>query len=250
MYSILVLLIASFYGQAQNQTDSQDTLKVLFVGNSYTYFNNLPHIVSAISDSTNTKLITKKSTVGGVWLREHWHHKRGLQTRQMIEDGNYDVVVLQEYSMGAVNSPDSLYKYVRLFVNLIKSKGAKPFIFQVWAREKVPQYISELNEAYEKTVDENDIPLIPVGKGWNLSRKLRPDAPLFYKDGTHPGDLGTFLTAAIFVGCLTGEVPEKVYQVPTIRDPEGEAVQLMRLDWLDMIYALKVAQETIDTYWK
>lgn len=249
-YSISLFLITALFGQAQTETVPKDTLNVLFVGNSYTYFNNLSHIVSAISDSTDTKLITKKSTVGAGWLREHWHGKRGLQTKQMIETGNFDVVVLQEYSMGAITSPDSLYKYVKLFADLVKSKGAKPLIFQVWAREKVPQYISELNLAYEKVAKENDIPLIPIGMGWNLSRGLRPDAPLFYKDGTHPGDLGTFLTAAIFVGCITGEVPEEVYQVPTITDQEGETIQLMRLDWLDMIYALKVAQETIDTYWK
>ena len=150
--------------------------------------------------------------------------------------------------MGAINSPDSLFKYVELFVDLIKSKGAKPLLFQVWARKKVPQYISELNVVYDKVAAENNIPLIPVGKGWNLFRNLRPDAPLFYKDGTHPADLGTFLTAAIFVGCITGEVPEKAYQIPTIIDKAGETIQLMRLDWLDMIYALKVSQETIDTY--
>lgn len=225
-----------------------DTLNVLFVGNSYTYFNNLPHIVSVISDSTSTKLITKKSTIGGAWLREHWNGDRGLRTREMIINGNFDLVVLQEYSMGAINSPDSLSKYATLFGDLIRSTGAKPYLFLVWAREKVPQYQAELDAPHEKIAKENGIPLVPVGKAWELALTYRPNAPLFYTDGTHPGDLGTFLTAATFVGALTGEVPEKVYQVPTIYDKEGEYIQLMRLDWLDMIFALKVAKETIDSY--
>ena len=43
-------------------------LKVLFVGNSYTYGYNLPHIVSIMSEECSTKLITQKSVIGGARL--------------------------------------------------------------------------------------------------------------------------------------------------------------------------------------
>jgi len=248
-FQFLLLSLLCFH-ISQGQDIQRDTLSVLFVGNSYTYFNNLQHIVSAISDSTQTKLITKKSTAGGVALREHWNGDRGLRTREMIVNGNFDLVVLQEYSMGAINSPDSLSKYAKKFGDLILSTGAKPYLFLVWAREKVPQYQTELDSVFEQVAKANNIPLIPIGKAWERALNYRPNAPLFYTDGTHPGDLGTFLTAATLVGALTGEVPEKVYQLPTIRDGAGESIQLMRLDWLDMIFALKVAKETIDTHWK
>lgn len=242
----LTLILA----QAQEPPTERDTLNVLFVGNSYTYFQNLPHIVSAISDSTNTKLITQKSTIGGAWLREHWNGDRELKTKQLIQEGDFEIVVLQEYSMGAISSPDSLRKYVKLFSDLIRSTGAEPYLFLVWAREKVPQYQVALDAVYEKVAKENNLTLVPVGKAWELALSYRPNAPLFYSDGTHPADLGTFLTAATFVGILTGEVPEKVYQVPTVKDKNGEFIQLMRLDWLDMIFALKIVQETIDDYKK
>ncbi len=246
LFSLLVLHL----GQAQSKIEKRDTLNVLFIGNSYTYFNNLPHIVSIISDSTNTKLITKKSTIGGAWLREHWNGDRELISKQKIENGNFDIVVLQEYSMGAILSPDSLRKHVKLFTELIRSTGAKPYLFLVWARERVPQYQVELDSVYKQVAKENGITLVPVGKAWDLALKYRPTVPLFFADGTHPGDLGTFLSAATFVGVLTGEVPEEVHRVPTLHDKDGETIELMRLDWLDMIFALKVAQETIDTYWK
>lgn len=240
VFALCVLVGVGLHAQ------SPDTLNVLFVGNSYTYFQNLPHIVSKISDSTSTKLITRKSTVGGAHLYEHWNGLRGMKTRQIIEENRFDAIVFQDHSMEAINNPDSLVKYTKLFADLARRTGAKPYLFLVWAREKVPQYQAELDSVYEAAAQQNGLTLVSVGKAWELARKYRPSAPLFYQDGTHPGDLGTFLSAAVFVGTITGEVPEKVYQVPTITDASGEQIQLMRLDWLDMIFALKVAQETME----
>ena len=235
------LLLITIVSSAQKK----DTLNVLFVGNSYTYYNNLSHIVSLMSDSTDTKLITKKSTRGGAWLHQHWNEERGLRTKTLIQNGNFDTIVFQEYSMGPISEPDSLRKYGKLFADLARSVGAKPYLFLVWAREKVPQYQSELNAPIEVVAKENGMTIIPVGKGWELARGYRPSAPLFNDDGTHPAPLGTFLSAAVVVGTMTGQLPEKYPNVPTLYQPDGEFIQLMRLDWLDMVFAMKVARETL-----
>jgi hypothetical protein len=226
----------------------KDTLKVLFIGNSYTYYNNLPHIVSILSDSTDTKLITKKSTLGGSWLHEHWNGKRNLKTREILTKEKFDIVVLQEYSLGSIQQPDSLRKYVRQFAQLVRKNGAEPMLFLVWAREKVPQYQAELDDPHQFVAKENNMKLIPVGKAWEMARTYRPTAPLFDLDGTHPADLGTFLSAAVIVGAITGQVPKTVPATPTLRDAQGETIELMRLDWLDMIFALKVANEAVEKY--
>ena len=62
----------------------QKELKVLFVGNSYTYGYNLAHIVSIISQETSTLLLTRKSTIGGASLKEHWEGGRELETKKII----------------------------------------------------------------------------------------------------------------------------------------------------------------------
>lgn len=237
-------LLLSLFASAQKK----DTLNVLFIGNSYTYYNNMPHLVSLISDSTDTKIVTRKSTRGDSWLHEHWNGRKAIKTREVLAKEKYDIVVLQEYSMGAINSPDSLRKYVAKFAKLVREYGAEPMLYLVWAREKVPQYQADLNDAYEFVAKENKMLLVPVGKTWELAKKYRPNIQLFDPDGTHPSNLGSFLTAAVFVGAITGQVPEKVYQNPSVRDGRGETIELMRLDWLDMIFALKVAREAVETY--
>ena len=237
-------LLLSLFASAQKK----DTLNVLFIGNSYTYYNNMPHLVSLISDSTDIKIITRKSTLGGAWLHEHWNGKRNLETQKILAQEKYDIVVLQEYSMGAITAPDSLRKYVSQFARLVRKYGAEPMLFLVWAREKVPQYQAELNDPYEFVAKENKMLLVPVGKAWEMAKKYRPNIELYDADGTHPSELGSFLSAAVFVGALTGQVPETVYQVPTVTDGRGESIQLMRLDWLDVIFSLKVAREAVETY--
>ena len=63
----------------------QKELKVLFVGNSYTYGYNLPHIVSIISQETSTLLITRKSVIGGASLKEHWNGGRELKFHILLK---------------------------------------------------------------------------------------------------------------------------------------------------------------------
>ena len=114
---VLAVLLVGISSIAQTKKDS---LNILFVGNSYTYFENMPQIVSLISNMTTTYLVTKKSIIGGARLREHWHSERGLKTKDLIANGDFDYVVLQEYSMGAIQQPDSLRKYAKLFTDFIK----------------------------------------------------------------------------------------------------------------------------------
>jgi hypothetical protein len=223
----------------------QDTLKVLFVGNSYTYFNNLPQLVSIISDSTNTKLLTKKSVGPGAKLSEHWHGKRNLKTKEIIKNGQFDIVILQEQSMTPISQPDSFYTYGHLLCEYIKENDAKPYLFLTWARENVPQYQKDLNKAYGKLSKNNDAKLIPVGPIWEMAKKIRPNVGLFNADGSHPSKLGTFISACIFTKTLTGEMPNNLPRYYTTRDIMEETVELMYLDNLDIIFCQKIADQII-----
>lgn len=221
----------------------QEELRVLFVGNSYTYGNNLPHIVTLISEKTPVKLVTRKSVIGGAHLWEHWNGSRELNTKKLIAEGDFDIVVLQDYSMSAINTPDSTYKYVELFANYNRDHGAKTFLFNTWARKKVPQYQSEIDEVYLKAALANKVTRVPVGPAWELAQELRPSLELFTSDGSHPNSLGTLLTACVFVKAITGSLPEKLPVTYIIRDGNGETVRLMQHDNLDGEFCLRVSRE-------
>ena len=61
----LMTLCLLFLFQNVQAAEKKDTLKVLFIGNSYVYYNNLAHLLTVMSDSMDTKLICTKTTLGG-----------------------------------------------------------------------------------------------------------------------------------------------------------------------------------------
>lgn len=240
IFTILSLISFKLSCLAQ---DKKDTLNILFVGNSYTYFENLPQIISIISESAKVKLVTKKSTIGGAKLSQHWRSEGGLKTREMIKNGDFDIVVLQEQSMGTIVEPDSVLKYTKLFCDYIKKHGAKPYLYLTWAREKVPQYQEIINKVLLQAATENNAKIIPVGKAWALAKQLRPDIELYALDGSHPTNIGTFLTACVFVSTILDELPAKLISEYRINDLYGESVQLMYIDPDDVIFCRLVAEQ-------
>jgi len=57
-----ILLFVVFSNQSF-AFEKKDTVRVLFVGNSYVYYNNLAQMIGLITDSMDTKIICKKSTL-------------------------------------------------------------------------------------------------------------------------------------------------------------------------------------------
>lgn len=224
----------------------QKELKVLFVGNSYTYGYNLPHIVSIISEETSVRLITRKSVIGGASLKEHWLGQRELQTKRIIAEGDFDVVVLQDFSMSAINEPDTSLRYFRLFSDYIRSHGAEPYLFNTWAREKVPQFQDEIDTMYEQAARENDAINVPVGTAWELAMDLRPSVDLFTSDGSHPNELGTMLTASVFVRVICGELPGIVPSLYVIQDAYGETVRLMNHNPEEAEFCRRIGNQVLE----
>ena len=239
----LVFLSVDFNSLAQ---ETSDTLKVLFVGNSYVYVSNIPQLVSLISDSTHTKLLTAKSVVAGAKLSQHWRSERGLRTKELIKIGNFDYVVLQEQSMGTIEQPDSFLIYSKKFSDYIRQNGAQPYFYLTWAREKVPQYQETITNVYNKAAKDNNAGIVPVGESWVLAQKLRPGIELYLDDGSHQSEFGAFLSACVFVKVLTNELPEKLPNVYEILDSKGESVWLTYIEKLDITFCLKVVNKIIE----
>jgi len=239
------LFITIFFFGIANECLAQikkDTLNVLFVGNSYTYYSNLPHLVSLISDSTKVKLITSKSTAGGAKLSDHWYGNKGLKSKEAIINGNYDIVVLQGSSSEAVKKKEEFFKYSKKLSDLVKASGAKPYLYVPWPPKKFPQFQEKITESYQQASKESDCGLVMVGEAWKLAKTLRPDIQLYLPDGSHPTNLGAFLTACAFVNTLSGELPKNLPDRFFITDSDGKEVMLFRENSMNIAFCLKVIQ--------
>jgi hypothetical protein len=184
-------------------------------------------------------------TIGGAKLSEHWRGARGLNTRMEISNGKYDIVVLQEWSLGTVNEKDSAEYYLGLFSGLVMDKGAKPFYYLTWAREKSPEQQETISKVYREAAAVNGATVVPVGEAWALALTKRPDFRLYFPDGSHPAELGTYLAACVFVATITGELPEAIPGVISVKDSHGEDLILMMISQPDVEFCRSVAMETI-----
>ncbi|MBC2846742.1 hypothetical protein [Winogradskyella flava] len=239
------LFFIIFFIGITNQSLAQvkkDTLSVLFVGNSYTYYSNMPHLVSLISDSTKVKLITSKSTAGGAKLSDHWNGNKGLKSKEAISSGKYDIVVLQGQSKEAVKEKEEFLMYSKKLSDLVKASGAKPYLYVTWAPQKIPQYQETITETFQQASKESDCGLVMVGEAWKLAKALRPDIQLFLPDGSHPSDLGAFLTACAFVKTFSKELPKSQPDRFFITDSDGKEVMIFRENSMNIEFCLKVIQ--------
>ena len=178
-------------------------LRVLFIGNSYTYFNNVPGMVADLArHAKNPRTVDVAMVVrGGATLRDHWLSGDALAT---LRRGRWDFVVLQEQSMlgvrledgrPAVNDPVFFHRFARLFAAEIRRAGAVPVFYLTWSRRATPARQGALTDAYAAIAAETDALVAPVGEAWQDLRRRRPDLELYDPDGSHPSPVGSYLAA-------------------------------------------------------
>jgi hypothetical protein len=238
VYLFLLLLAFGFSANAQ-----QDTLKVLFVGNSFTYFYNLPQVVSAMAKTQGVVIETSQSTVGGSRLDQHWKEEKGTRTRKLIDSTHWDYVVFNNHSLATVNNPDEFFEYSTKFANLVREKGGEPIFMMTWAYKSNPLMQPTITQAYEKLAKETKTDLVPCGLIFEKARFKRPDIDLFFDD-KHPSSNGTYLLGLAFYKYFTGKKTKDIPIRLTMKDIHGEKLYLIFMHQEDADFL----QQLVDDY--
>lgn len=184
--------------------ERDEPMRVLFVGNSYTYCNDLPGMLQALSNAAGKTLETAMVTSGGATLEWHWHNP---ETLNAIDEGQWDFVVLQDQSLRAVEAPDKLRSAVTKLAARIRKVNAIPLLYLTWARQHIPEMQDVITETYLRVAQKTDAMVAPVGPAWRKALSASPGLALHVEDRSHPSMLGSYLTACVFYATLFGETP-------------------------------------------
>ena len=178
-------------------------LRVLFVGNSYTFSHDLPAVLAQIAGAAYPAFpITTRMVAEPGWtLEQHWQDRRAILE---IRGGDWDHVVLQGHSLGTLEARERLVEYARRFDAVIRDSGAATVLFMTWARRDQPEQLDTISGAYIELGRQLGARVAPVGTAWQIAHDRRPDIHLWHVDGSHPSPAGTYLAAAVFYGLLTG----------------------------------------------
>ena len=251
---LALLLLYSPWGHGQQSKGTQngsaanDTLRVLFVGNSYTYFYNMPQMVGALASSTEVPMLVRQSTAGGVNWKQHWAGDKGLQTKALIDGHDWDVVVLQNHSLSTINAPEQFMEYGKKWINYIKQRGSTPLLYMTWGRAHNPLMQQQISNGYEQLGAATGVEVVPVGLVWEAVRHHRPDVQLYDPDGSHPSPTGSYLIACIFYAQLTGKPAKGLPHRLTDTDKNGEKLYLSIMPQTDAEFVQQVAHQVLSNY--
>lgn len=210
---ILFLLIFPISLFAQNYD-------VLFLGNSYTFYNNMPNLVSQIALSLDDTLNPTSNTPGG-WKLEN-HAEQNSSSLQMLNQQKWDYVVIQaqsqEPSFSLSQVEQETYPYAQSLVESILANDScsEPMFFMTWGRKNgdtqngvnyppIATYQgmqSRLRNSYLEMGFDNKSSVSPVGMAWKKSIEQNPDFELYSVDESHPNLAGSYLTACVFYSSI------------------------------------------------
>jgi hypothetical protein len=199
------------------QADHARPLRVLFIGNSYTFVNDLPAQVARLANSAATVEALQPGLVaeGGASLKRHWETGKALEAIKAV---HWDYVVLQEQSTLApaqsingvpqIGDPATFYEYARRFDAEIKKAGARTVFFLTWAPRNAPQNQAPLTKAYTQIAGELGALLAPVGIAWQNALQQDSSLVLHQDDLSHPNSAGSYLAACVFYSLFYSRSPE------------------------------------------
>jgi hypothetical protein len=211
---VICLLTALLSGCAQ---PAVPPTRVLFVGNSFTYVNDLPHLFATLAEAGHHPVVVDMVAPSGWTLAQH---AASPETRAKITGSPWNYVVLQEQSlMPAVPAARTGYMYpaVRALVQLIRARGSEPVLFLTWGRRDGSDEAgyadfhtmqAALTTGYLSIADELDLRVAPAGAAWQLAVAQHPSVPLWDADGSHPALAGSYLTACVLYATLFHVSPE------------------------------------------
>ena len=216
--SLFVLLVLPCLIFAQNN------YQTLFLGNSYTYVNDLPAILKSLTLAGGDTLLTDLSAPGGYTLQGHSTNATSLN---LIAARNWDFVVLQEQSQ-LPSFPQSqvqnqVYPFAAALNNAIKANDScsVTVFYMTWGRKHgdasncgnwppVCTYegmSAELRRSYLNMANQNAALVAPVGVAWWEAIKRDSTLELFSPDQSHPAYTGSYLAACVFYGTMYRRSP-------------------------------------------
>ena len=181
--------------------------RILFLGNSYTFFNRMPAMVKAMADTKGLRPDVHMHAAPAASLQSHWNDRRA---RSNMEGTAWDFVILQDQSATPVRAPERTMEFGEKWCSLVRAAKGTPILMLTWGKRGAsgtpdPQEQKALLETYLKLARREKAALAPVSIAWENCLKRHPGIQLYQPDGRHPTEEGSYLTACVIYFTLFGK---------------------------------------------
>lgn len=197
-------LLASGTAQAQTQ---DDTVHILFIGNSLTYYNNMPVLFQHMLERVHPglRLDIRYVTADGLMLEDHW---KSPWTQARLHEKSWNYVVLQEqgglgrWVLNGASHPEdprSFNQHVDQFSAIVRAAGGNVVLYE--SAPSSPTRLGYLEWAYTQAANRNQAILAPVGTIFYRFDQTTLDHWL-PKDTGHPSAVGSCVIAATLAASI------------------------------------------------
>jgi hypothetical protein len=237
--AFLLLCVITLHSQSKS---------VLFIGNSYTFYNDgLPTVLKNVANSLGDVIETEMNAPGGYTFQAHAVNSTTLD---LISSRAWDYVVLQEQSQRPSFPPSQVatevYPYAQVLSDSVHNNSSctQLLFFMTWGylngdASNCPYYTPlctyegmqwRLRQSYVEMAEANNAWAVPCGMAVKSVRETNPEISLYAGDGSHPSIHGTYLAACTFYASIFHKSPVGASYIST-GISESEATILQTAAW-------------------
>ena len=197
-------------------------MKVLFIGNSYTFFSDLPELFRALAEKNGNDIEVSSVTKGGWSMIKYLDlgDENSEKLNAALENAYYDVVILQDHSIASIKDPEGFADGMIRMKEKFEGKTDRIILYQTWARKNGNKTLEEnswerdwmhkgVTTAYRNIAAKIGAEVSPVGECFYAVYEPHPEIELYDHDGSHPSYTGSALAAVCHYRAVFGELPQK-----------------------------------------
>jgi len=192
--------------------DPSEPARILLVGNSHIFMNDLPLMLSRLAVSAGIDCECGQSAYGGYELSQHATDERTLW---LIEGEPWDVVVLQERTTVLLTRlAEGTEPAVLALDEAIASVAARTLLLMMWAPYSgtvaggsVDASQEEVARSTMAVAERIGACVAPVGLAWEAVEDADSGINLWQSGREHASEAGTYLMACVLYATLWGRSP-------------------------------------------
>ena len=218
--------------KASRRARDPKVISVLFLGNSLTYFNEIPRVTQEIARNETRPIRADSVTKSGASLDYLWTDSIALK-KLWLE--HWDYVVIQERGGRAPHERGELFhEWLGKFAEQVRKSGAQPLLYMTWLSSRA----ADNEKLFLAAGIRAKARVVPAGSAWAELVKggLRLDV-----DGTHPNALGAYLIASSVFATIYGRpAPAQPIEFRHLASPAENYDDSLRLDGIPPDIAARI----------
>jgi hypothetical protein len=215
LFRILTLVTLTACSLGTEPEAPEGSLKVLFIGNSLTYENDLPQTVARLARSAGLQeCYCYQIAYPNFALEDHYDNREAVRA---LEEEPWDFVVMQQGPSALASSRANLIQWAGYFGELIDENGARAVMYGVWPELDRAAEFPTVTESYRLAAESIGGLLAPAGEAWQFAWAANSTLPLYAQDEFHPSTMGTYLAALTLFQRIYNHTPVGVQQ-PAVVD--------------------------------